>query len=142
MGSCLIVFALKVKFSLAWVSVLFLGLSRSVQRAEMWGVILALQSSGAVHLVVLTILVSFVMLDVLLDGHHGSVPFQLVKDGDFLLLIERMLHLRGPEHGSGLLKLRVMLIKGMVLDGWVREVDSLGNDAADEAADFGRRRGW
>ena len=28
----------------------------------------------------------------------------------------------------------------MVLDGWVREVDRLGNDAADEAADFGRRR--
>ena len=28
----------------------------------------------------------------------------------------------------------------MVLDGRVREVDILGNDAADEAADFGRRR--
>ena len=27
----------------------------------------------------------------------------------------------------------------MVLDGRVREVDRLGNDAADEAADFGRR---
>ena len=30
--------------------------------------------------------------------------------------------------------------EGMVLDGRVREVDRLGNDAADEAADFGRRR--
>ena len=28
----------------------------------------------------------------------------------------------------------------MVLDGRVREVDRLGNDAADEASDFGRRR--
>ena len=28
----------------------------------------------------------------------------------------------------------------MVLDGRVRGVDRLGNDAADEAADFGRRR--
>ena len=28
----------------------------------------------------------------------------------------------------------------MVLDGWVRELDRLGNNAADEAADFGRRR--
>ena len=28
----------------------------------------------------------------------------------------------------------------MVLDGRVRELDRLGNDAADEAADFGRRR--
>ena len=33
-----------------------------------------------------------------------------------------------------------MLMKGVVLDGRVREVDKLGNDAADEAADFGRRR--
>ena len=31
----------------------------------------------------------------LLDGCHGTVPFELVKDGDLLLLIERMLHLRG-----------------------------------------------
>ena len=30
--------------------------------------------------------------------------------------------------------------EGMVLDGRVREVDRLGNDAADKAADFGRRR--
>ena len=28
----------------------------------------------------------------------------------------------------------------MVLDCRIRELDSLGNDAADEAADFGRRR--
>ena len=30
--------------------------------------------------------------------------------------------------------------QGMVLDGRVRELDRLGNDTADEAADFGRRR--
>ena len=69
----------------------------------------------------------------LLDGHHGSLPFELVKDGDLLLLIERMLHLR-------LLRLRVMLIMVWFLDGLVLEVDRLGNDAADEAADFGRGR--
>ena len=57
------------------------GPLQSVQRAEMWGVVLALQSSGAVH------------LGRLLNGHHGSVPFEL----------------------------------------------RFGNDAADEAADFGRR---
>ena len=33
-----------------------------------------------------------------------------------------------------------MLMRGMVLHGRVREVDRLGNNAADEAADFGRRR--
>ena len=41
------------------------GPLQSVQRAEMWGIILALQSSGAVHLHV----------GRLLDGNHGSFPF-------------------------------------------------------------------
>ena len=64
--------------------------------------------------------------------------FELVKDCDLLLLIERMLHLRGL--GTA----RITKVKGhadesMVLDGRVREVDRLGNDAADEAADYGRR---
>ena len=88
------------------------GPLQSVQRAEMWGVMLALQSSGAVHLGVDN-------LGVvrhggrLLDGHHGSVPFELVKDGDLLLLIESMLQLRS--------------------------LDTV-RMAADEVADFGRRR--
>ena len=42
--------ALWVMFSLVGGSVLFQGPLQSVQRAEMWSVILALQSSGAVHL--------------------------------------------------------------------------------------------
>ena len=67
----------------------------------------------------------------LLDGHHGSIPIKFVKDGDLLLLIERMLHLRG------LGTVRISKVKGhadegMVLDGRLREVDRLGNDAADE----------
>ena len=33
-----------------------------------------------------------------------------------------------------------LLIKVWFFDGRVREVDRLGNNAADEAADFGRRR--
>ena len=50
-----------------------------------------------------------------------------------------MLHLRGLD------TVRITEVKGhaderMVLDGRVREVDKIGNDAADEAADFGRRR--
>ena len=50
-----------------------------------------------------------------------------------------MLHLRELD------TVRTSKVKGhadesMVLDGRVREVDRLGNDAADEAADFGRRR--
>ena len=51
-----------------------------------------------------------------------------------------MLHLRGLD------TVRIAEVKGhadegMVLDGRVRELDKVGNDAADEAADVGRRRG-
>ena len=114
------------------------GPLQSVQRAEMWGVILALQSSGAVHFGVGNLGVVR-HVGRLLDGRHGSVPFEFVKYCDLLLLLERMLHLRGLE------TVRVTKVKGhagegMVLDCRVREVDRIGNDAADEAADFGRRR--
>ena len=65
--------------------------------------------------------------------------FELIEDGDLLLLIDRMLRLRGPD------TVRISKVKGhadeaMVLHGEVREVDRLGNNAADDAADFGRRR--
>ena len=67
------------------------------------------------------------------------VPFELVKGGDLRLLIERMLHLRALDTAR-ITKVKGHADDGMVLDGRVREVDRLGNDAADEAADFGRRR--
>ena len=54
----------------------------------------------------------------LLDGHHGSVPFEFVMDGDLLLLVERMLHLRclGTVRIS---KVKGYAAEGMVLDGRV-----------------------
>ena len=114
------------------------GPFQSVQRAEMWGVILALQSSGAVHLGVDNLGVVR-HVGRLLDGRPSTIPFELLKDGDLLLLINRMLRLRGPD------TVRVSKVKShadeaMVHNGQVREVDRLGNCAADEAADFGRRR--
>ena len=67
------------------------------------------------------------------------LPFQVLPDGDLLCLIHRMLVLRGLD------TVRVTKVKGhasedMVADGRVRDLDRLGNKAADEAADFGRRR--
>ena len=114
------------------------GPLQSVQRAEMWGVILALQSSGAVHLGVDNLGVVR-HVGRLHDGSRGSVPWELVKDGDLLLLVDRMLRLRGLD------SVRVTKVKGhadesMVLDGLVRESDRFGNSAADDAADFGRGR--
>ena len=68
----------------------FCGPFQSVQRAEMWGVILALQSADDVHLGVGNLGVVR-HVGRLVDGHRGSIPFELVTDGDLLLLIERML---------------------------------------------------
>ena len=56
----------------------------------------------------------------------------------FFLLIERMLLRRGLDTVR-ITKVKGHADEGMVLDGRVREVDRIGNDAADEAADFGRR---
>ena len=108
-----------------------------VQRAEMWGVILALQSSDAVHLGVDNLGVVR-HVGRLLDGRPGSVPFELLNDGDLLLLIDRMIRRRGA--GT----VRISKVRGhadeiMVRTGQVRDLDRLGNNAADEAADFGRR---
>ena len=114
------------------------GPLQSVQRAEMWGVILALQSSGAVHLGVDDLGVVR-HVGRLLASRRSSVPFELVHDGDLLLLIDRMLHLRGLDTVR-ITKVKGHADEGMVLDGRVREVDRLGNNSADEAADFGRRR--
>ena len=70
------------------------------------GVILVLQSSGAVHLGVDNIGVV----------RHGSILFELLKDGDLLLLIDKMLRLRGPD------TVRITKVKGHADEGMVLEV--------------------
>ena len=74
----------------------------------------------------------------LLDGRAASRPAELVEDGDLILLIERMLRLRGLD------TVRVNKVKGHADEALVRagarDLDRLGNDGADEAADFGRWR--
>ena len=75
----------------------------------------------------------------LLDGGSGARPFEVLKDGDLLFLIDRMLQLRGLDTVK-ISKVNGHADDGMVLDGRVRDLDLLGNRAADEAADFGRMR--
>ena len=104
----------------------------------MWCVILALQSSGVVHLGVDNLNVVR-HVGRLLDGRIGSSLVELVNDGDLLLLIERMLQQRGLD------TVRITKVKGhaddgMVLDARVRSQGRVGSDASDEAADFGLRR--
>ena len=114
------------------------GPLQSVQRAEMWGVILALQGSRAVHLGIDNLGVVR-HVGRLLDGCRGAEPFELVNDGDLLLLIDRILRRRGLDTVC-ISKVKGHADDGMVLHGQVRREDKLGNGAVDEAADFGRRR--
>ena len=67
---------------------------QTVQRAELWGVILALQASCGVHLGVDNLNVVR-HVGRLLDNNLGARPFEILKDGDLLCLIHRMLLLRG-----------------------------------------------
>ena len=102
------------------------------------GVTLALQSADAVHVGVDNLgVVRHVVR--LLDDCSLATPLELVTDGDLLIRIRRKIDLRG--RGT----VRVTKVKGhadedMVFHGRVRELDRLGNNAADEAADFGRKR--
>ena len=114
------------------------GPLQSVQRAELWGVILALQASCGLHLGVDNLNVVR-HVGRLLDGGLGARPFEIVQDGDLLCLIDRILQLRGLDTVK-ITKVKGHADEGMVLDGRVRDLDRLGNKAADEAADFGRRR--
>ena len=114
------------------------GPLQTVQRAELWCVILALQANDGVHLGVDNLGVVR-HVGRILDGRVSSRPCELLSDGDILLLIERMLHFRG------LNAVRISRVIGhadeaLVRAGAVRGLDKLGNDGADEAADFGRRR--
>ena len=88
-------------------------------------------SSGAVHLGVDNLSVVR-HVGGLLGGRGCSVPFELVKDCDLLVLIERMLHLRGLDTVR-IAKVKGHADEGMVLQGRVREVDRVGNNTADEA---------
>ena len=86
-----------------------------------------MQSSGAVHLGVDNLSVVR-HVGRLLDGRRGPTPFELVKDGDLLLIIERMLHLRGLDTAR-ITEVKGHADEGMVLDGLVRESDRFGYSA-------------
>ena len=127
----LIRFVPAVMFSPVEVFVLVPGPLQSVQRAEMWGVILALQSSSAVHLGVDNLGVVR-HVGRLLDDTVILVPFLLnlsmmstcscLLIGCFIFVVVRRF---------GFLRLRGFLMVGL---------GKLTGCAADEAADFGRRR--
>ena len=93
-------------------------------------VTLALQSSHTVHIGVDNLGVVR-HVGRLLDGCSFAAPLELVTDGDLLILLRRMIDVT---------KFKGHADEGMVSDGRVRELDRLGDNAADEGADFGRGR--
>ena len=73
------------------------GPLQSVQRAEFWGVMLALQAADAVHLGVDNLGVAR-HVGRLLDGNSGCCPAELVKDGDLVFAYWQDLEMRGAGH--------------------------------------------
>ena len=113
------------------------GLLQTIQRAEYWGVILALQAFMPVHIGIDNKNVCG-NVGRILSGWSGA-PFSLCSDGDLLNCIRDMVLY------SSARSVRVSKVKGratdaMVVEGKVRREDKEGNDAADIAADFGRLR--
>ena len=76
------------------------GALQTVQRAEFWGAILAMQAYWPCHLGIDNLNVAR-SVGRLID--HGSLnkPLPLVKDGDLIALAHYMIRTRGAGDGSG-----------------------------------------
>ena len=111
---------------------------QTVQRAELWGVITALQASRLVHLGVDNANVVGHVCRIVANIDLARL-FELLVDGDLLALVKRLVEVRG--HGTtAISKVKGHAEEGLVRGGRVREQDEIGNDLANEAVDFGRRR--
>ena len=111
---------------------------QTVQRAELWGVIAALQASKPVHLGVDNANVVR-HVDRVLAGRKFGRPLELLVDGDLIGLVQRLIDIRGPGT-TAISKVKGHAEEGLIREGRVRELDKVGNDLADRAADLGRRR--
>ena len=83
---------------------------QSVQRAELWGVIAALQASRPVHLGVDNANVVG-HVGSILSGRKSKRTLELLVDGDLLALVQRLIRLRGPGTTVPSRRLRVMLMR-------------------------------
>ena len=107
---------------------------QTVQRAEFWGAIVAMQAYWSCHLGIDNLNVAR-SIGWLLGKDCLVKPLPLVKDGDLVALVQYMIRTRGRE------TVRVTKVKGHadVQQGRVRLKDRLRNAEADAAADLGRR---
>ena len=112
------------------------GVLQTVQRAEFWGAIVALQAYWPCHLGIDKLNVVR-CIGRLLDADCLAKPLPLVKDGDLVALVHYMIRTRGRD------TVRVTKVKGQAKDahvqhGHVRLIDQQGNIESDIAADLGR----
>ena len=113
------------------------GALQTVQRAEFWGALLAMQAYWPCHFGIDNLNVAR-SIGSLLDRDSLVKALPLVKDGDLVAVVQYMIRTRGRE------TVRVTKVKGHAEDvdvqqGWVRLLDQQGNVEADIAADLGRR---
>ena len=115
-----------------------LGPIQSVQRAEYWVVILALQAYSGIHIGIdnLNVLRGVAAL---LSHNVPRSPLPLAKDGDLLATIHSMLCLRGFDTVQ-VSKVKGHATRAMVDSGDFRLEDLVGNNGADAAAYLGRLR--
>ena len=115
-----------------------LGPLQTVQRAEIWGVLVAFQGCTRTHIGVDNLNVVRHVSRIIDDGCTGK-PFPLVNDGDLLLKIQQFVRWRGPGT-TAVSKVKGHADEGLVVLGGVREVGRIGNNEADAAAALGRER--
>ena len=113
------------------------GVMQTVQRAEFWCAIVAMQAYWPCHLGIDNLNVART-LGRLFDRDSLVRPLPSVKDGDLIALARYMIRTRGRE------TVRVTKVTRHADDvdvqqGRVRLEDQVGNTEADTAADFGRR---
>ena len=75
----------------------------------------------------------------IVSGTRTGKPLSLVNDGDLLRKVQQMVRWRGSG-STAVSKVKGHADEGLVARGRVREVDRIGNNEADAAADLGRKR--
>ena len=116
-------------WSVAVLSCQFLGVTQTVQRAEFWGAVVAVQAYWPCHSGMDNLNVAWT-IGRLLDKDCLVTPLPFVKDGDLVALVQCMIRTRGRETVRVMLRIRMCNMVGF---GW------RGNAEADTAADLGRR---
>ena len=114
------------------------GPLQTVQRAELWEVLVALQGCLRMHVGVDNLNVVNHVCGIL-AGRRAGRPFSLVNDGDLLMLVQQIIRWRGFGNAA-VTEVKVHADEGLVAQGRVREIDRIGNNEADAAADLGRKR--